>query len=314
MMNKTIPLTMQGMRLDVALAALFPEYSRSMLTAALKKGYIEVNQKLVKPKDKVKGNEEVTLDAGFFTVKEVENCQPENIPLAIVYEDADLLVVNKPANFVVHPGRGNLKHTLVNGLIYYKEGLANLPRAGIIHRLDQNTTGLLLVAKTHAAYNALIKAMKAREIKRHYYALVQGVVLRPNICQTFYGRSLQNRLKMAVKRSGKEAITLYKPYKNFAHFTLVDIELMTGRTHQIRVHMQYLKHPIVGDPLYGQAYHLPSEANLALVTALNNFTRQALHAYKLVFAHPINKKEVNLSIDLPSDMQLLLNKVEQYDI
>lgn len=307
-MNRFLP-NMQGMRLDIALAKLFPDYSRTMLSAALKKGLILLDKNIAKPKDKVKGNEIITIDDSFFTVNTIPNIEPEAIAIDIIYEDESFLVVNKPVGLVVHPGIGNHNHTLVNALLYYDSSLSNLPRAGIIHRLDQNTSGLLLVAKTHAAYKKLTEAMKARHIKRYYFALVYGEIIRSNICKTFYGRCLRNRLKMAVRRSGKEAITLYKPAKNFSHFTLLDVELMTGRTHQIRVHMQYLKHQIVGDPLYGK----PSNEGVG-IPELKTFTHQALHAYSLILDHPITGTKLMLDAPIPDDFQNLLNAIEKYDL
>lgn len=305
---------MQGMRLDVALTKIFPDYSRTMLSAALKKGLILLDAHIAKPKDKVKGNEIITVANDFFTINALPNIEPEAIALHIIYEDEALLVVNKPVGLIVHPGAGNPNHTLVNALLYHNSTLSTLPRAGIIHRLDQNTSGLLLVAKTHAAYKTLTEAMKARQIKRMYFALVHGNIIRPNICQTFYGRCLNNRLKMAVRRSGKEAITLYQPIKNFSHFTLLNIELMTGRTHQIRVHMQYLKHPIVGDPMYGKSYQLIKDLHELIIQELGYFTHQALHAHSLIFDHPIMKNKLTLNAPLPDDFQSLLHMVEKYDL
>lgn len=305
---------MRGLRVDVALAGLFPEYSRAQLTAALKAGHILINEHAYKPKDKVKGEERVRLLSPIIPAIHTKALEPEPIPLEIVFEDEALLVVNKPAGLIVHPGAGQPNRTLVNGLLYHCPDLAQLPRAGIIHRLDQHTTGLLLVGKTPATYNQLAEQMRLRLIKRHYLALVQGRLSTPNTLTTFYGRDPKNRLKMAIRREGKEAITHYRPISLFPHFTLLHLELLTGRTHQIRVHLAHLKHPIVGDPLYGKPPALPKSPHAVLTETLKNFKRQALHAYTLAFEHPTTKEMITLTAPMPDDFRMLIEAVENHDV
>lgn len=330
-LQKLIPKEYYGQRLDSVLAQLFPQYSRSQLSHWLKKGLITVNMQEAKPKDKVLGNEQITFtlvlpgDAKFAP-------QPEAIPLEISYEDEALMVINKPAGLIVHPGAGNPKHTLVNALLYYHANLHHLPRAGIIHRLDKETTGLLIVAKTLPAYTDLNRQMRARTIDRRYLALVQGNLVAGGNITTFYGRHPRNRLKMAVCAQGKEAVTRYLIHQRYGHFTLLNVQLMTGRTHQIRVHMAHIKHPIVGDPLYGKKLNFSatstrlSRFNPTKVSPfseemlwkefhaqLQQFQRQALHAASLAFYHPVSKKLLTFTAPLPDDFQALLSALERYE-
>lgn len=300
-----IPLTAEGQRVDSALAALFPEYSRSQLTRWLKLGQLTLNARTYQPKEKVYGQEQVilTLDA----TPQAAAPRPEAIPLDICFEDEHCLIVNKPQNLIVHPGAGRPDHTLVNALLHYDSTLEQLPRAGIIHRLDKDTTGLLMVAKTLPAYTAWIQHMQQRRIERRYLALVHGRLSQSGQLDTFYGRHPRNRLKMAVCARGKQAISHYSPCENWAHFTLLDIKLETGRTHQIRVHMQYLKHAVVGDQLYGQRY--AAQIAPTLKTHLNAFQRQALHAYRLNFSHPMTHEAKQIEAPLPDDFQALLTAI-----
>ncbi|WP_419418530.1 23S rRNA pseudouridine(1911/1915/1917) synthase RluD [Legionella sp. D16C41] len=306
-----IPKDMYGQRIDVVLAQLFPDYSRSQLSQWLKDGKITVNEQQLKPKDKVLGGElinfTINLDEDIHTTIE-----PEAIPLDIVFEDNEFMVINKPADFVVHPGAGNWTHTLVNALLHYNPALAALPRAGIIHRLDKDTTGLLIIAKTLTAHTYLTRLMQARQIKRRYLALVQGHVIARGEISTLYGRHPHNRLKMAVCAQGKEAITHFSIHKQYTYYTLLDVELLTGRTHQIRVHMAYIKHPIVGDPLYGTRMRLPPEASSELISALQQFKRQALHAKTLSLVHPTNQQLLTFEAALPDDFNHLLTLLDNY--
>jgi 23S rRNA pseudouridine1911/1915/1917 synthase len=297
-----------GQRIDVVLAQLFPDFSRSQLSLWLKEGAITVDEKAYKPKEKVHGGERIKL---HVDLKEQEiEAQAEPIPLNIVFEDECLLVVNKPAGLVVHPGAGNPCHTLVNGLLHHSSDLHHLPRAGIVHRLDKDTTGLLLVAKTLTAHTNLVRQMQAREVQRHYQALTYGHIIAGGHLDTFYGRHPRNRLKMAVCKQGKQAITHFSIQKQYHYFTLLDVTLMTGRTHQIRVHMDHINHPVVGDPLYGGQSRLPAGVTDSVRVAVKQFKRQALHACKLSFMHPESQESLTFTAELPDDFSELLKTLD----
>ena len=299
-----------GQRIDVVLAQLFPDYSRSQLSAWLKNGSITLGRRQYKPKDKVLGGEQISLHVVFD--EHQGRCLPENIPLSVVFEDEHLLIINKPSGLVVHPGAGNLEHTLVNALLHHEPSLQHLPRAGIVHRLDKETTGLLIVAKTLAIHTSLIRQMQAREIQRHYVTLVYGHVISGGTIDTFYGRHPHNRLKMAVCQHGKQAITHYAIKKHYTGFTLLDVKLMTGRTHQIRVHMAHMNHPVIGDPVYGGRNRMPAKLPDELRQGLQQFKRQALHAGFLSLVHPSTQEQLTLTAPLPDDFQSLLTLLDDY--
>ena len=309
-----VPSEAHGLRIDVALAQLFPDYSRAQLTHWLKEGQILLEKRHVKPKDKVVSGETISVNVDLTSINQrPEHDSPEDIPLDIAFEDEHLLIINKPAGLVVHPGAGNPCHTLVNALLHYYPDLAHLPRAGIIHRLDKDTTGLLLVAKTLVAYTQLIRMMQAREIHRHYLALVYGHVIAGNRIETGYGRHPRNRLKKAVCEDGREAITDYRINKSYHDFSLLEVTLLTGRTHQIRVHMAHIKHPVLGDQLYGHPrLRVPSGASEALQQALHDLRRQALHAWKLSFIHPMTEQEIAVEAALPEDFNSLLTLLDEH--
>ncbi len=309
-----VPESLQGARVDKALATLFPSFSRATLTTWLKEGFITVDGESIKPKIKLEGGECIRLMRPEEETPSAESApQPEAIRLDIVFEDAALLVINKPAGLVVHPGAGNPKNTLVNALLHHEPSLNQLPRAGIVHRLDKDTTGLLLVGKTLESYTALVRLMQAREIDRHYVALVHGHLVAGSTLITGYDRHPRQRLKMTVRPhgSGKEAITTYTVRKHYqaAHATLLDVKLMTGRTHQIRVHMAHIKHPIVGDPLYGGRPRHPKQLDDEAKACFLGFKRQALHAEKLSFKHPIKHEQLTFEVPLPDDFQALLHAI-----
>ena len=304
-----IPKELHGLRVDFVLSQIFKDFSRSQLTTWLKEGAVTLNHKHYKPKDKVTGGEHVKLNVTLKS-KDITSL-PEDIPLDIVFEDEHILIVNKPTGLVVHPGAGNHDHTLMNALLYHSPSLQQLPRAGIIHRLDKDTTGLLIVAKTFKAHASLIKAMQAREINRQYLTLVYGHIIASDTINTNYGRHPRNRLKMAVCTNGKEAITHFAINKQYQYFTLLDVTLMTGRTHQIRVHLAHINHPVVGDQLYGGRSRIPAGINQTLRTALQQFKRQALHACKLSLIHPETKENLTLTAPLPDDFALLLTTLDQ---
>lgn len=308
-----VPDEYHGQRIDAVLAQLIPDYSRSQICNWIKKEEVLVNNKACKPKDKAQAGDVIEISVHFSAMDiESASIQPENIPLNIVYEDQELMVIDKPAGLVVHPGAGNPKHTLVNALVHHDPDLVQLPRAGIIHRLDKETTGLLIIAKTLTAHTALIRQMQAREIQRNYITLVQGTIIAGATINTGFGRHPRNRLKMAVVREGRQAITHYRVNKRYTDFTLLNVRLMTGRTHQIRVHLQHIHHPVVGDPLYAGRMKFPPNASESLLQLIHNFKRQALHAASLQFIHPKSAKELTFTAPLPDDFQELLNALDAH--
>ena len=307
-LQTTIPEQYSGKRLDQALAMLFTTYSRERLKAWILSGECLVNDKKKQPKDKILGGENIEINANIeITTK----WQAENLSLNIVYEDQDIIVVNKPANLVVHPANGNLTGTLVNALLHHDPELNKIPRAGIVHRLDKDTTGLMVIAKNLNAHNNLIKQLKKRTINRTYVAIINGTLIAGgSICEPI-GRHHKDRKKMAVIGSGKQAITHYRIIEKLNNYTYIRIQLETGRTHQIRVHMAYIKHSIVGDKTYGGRRHLPKGASLTLQNMLRTFPRQALHASRLELQHPTSGKLVYWEVSLPADMQQLLDVLQK---
>lgn len=301
-----------GLRSDVVLARLFPEFSRSQLSHWLKDGLITFNSQPSHPKNKLFGGEHVVMHVVLTHGMGAD--QPENIPLDVVFEDDHLLVINKPCGLVVHPGAGQQEHTLVNALLYHEPALQHLPRAGIVHRLDKETTGLLIIAKTLPAHTQLIRQMQAREIQKRYKALVHGHIISGGTIDTGYGRHPRHRLKMTVCDGGKQAITHYLVNQHLNGFTLLDVTLITGRTHQIRVHMAHINHPIVGDPLYNLRGRIPANLSSECRAALTSFKRQALHASFLSFEHPVCHNTLMLTAPLPNDFQSLLSSLETTDV
>jgi len=297
-----------GQRLDQALAILFSDYSRSRLQQWIRDGKVLVDGQVRKPKDKVFSGEHVLLRASF---EAQVPCAPEAIPLDLVYEDEHLLVVNKPAGLVVHPAAGNPGGTLQNALLHHDPTLVDLPRAGIVHRLDKNTTGLMVVAKTASAHKLLVEALQAREVKREYRALVVGKPTAGGTVDAPIGRHPSKRTKMAIVLSGKHAITHYRIAERFRIHTLLAVNLETGRTHQIRVHMAHIHYPLVGDHVYGGRLKLPAAADEHTRQMLQTFKRQALHAYRLGLQHPATGEAVEWQVDVPSDMQALLDCLRQ---
>jgi 23S rRNA pseudouridine1911/1915/1917 synthase len=292
-------------RLDVVLAELFPEYSRSRLKLWIEQGQVLVNGNIARPKQKVSGDEEIRL---FVQVIESETtCEAEDIPLDIVYQDESILVINKPANFVVHPAAGHYTGTLQNALLYFDESLATVPRAGIVHRLDKDTTGLMVVARNLTSHKYLVEQIQLHEVIREYQAVVHGVMTGGGMVDRPIGRHPRDRIKMAVTESGREAITHYRLLERFREHSHIRVQLETGRTHQIRVHMSYLHHPIVGDPVYAGRQRVPAGASQELIDYLKAFRRQALHAWKLTFTHPEHGAEVSFEAPLAEDMKKLID-------
>ena len=310
----TVPEALSGQRIDVILAKLLPQYSRSQLSSWLKLGLITVNGKPIKPKEKVLAESIIEIPENWPENQGAnQTCLAEDIPLNVIYEDPHLIIINKPAGLVVHPGAGNKEHTLVNALLHHAPELNELPRAGIIHRLDKDTTGLLVIAKTLPAYTNLVRQMQAREIKRHYLGLVLGHVISGGTIDTLYGRHPHNRLKMTVGVGKRQAITHYRVSQHYQkYFTLLNITLETGRTHQIRVHMQHINHPILGDPLYGKRPLIPAELPQELHNQLLSFNRQALHAKILTLTHPESHETLTFTAELPDDLQTILTTLDNY--
>ncbi|MCX7896916.1 MAG: 23S rRNA pseudouridine(1911/1915/1917) synthase RluD [Rhodocyclaceae bacterium] len=290
-----IPATLAGSRLDAALAAIFPAHSRSRLQAWLIAGYITLDGQRARPKHKVRGGERVCLTVPLAASSPT---LAEAIPLTIVYEDESLLVIDKPAGLVVHPGHGHERGTLMNALLHHAPQLTEIPRAGIVHRLDKDTSGLLVVAKTLAAQTYLVRALAARRITREYWALVVGDLAQAGVIDAPIGRHPVERVKMAVRPGGKPARTHYEPLMRFGVATLVLCRLETGRTHQIRVHMAALGHALVGDPVYGR--RKCADVRLA------RFSRQALHAQRLCLVHPVSGAPLCWESPLPADLATLL--------
>jgi 23S rRNA pseudouridine1911/1915/1917 synthase len=303
-----IPLEYQGLRSDVVLAKLLPSVSRNQITQWIKSGEMQLNHTYFQPKDKIRGGESIQWHLAPPTQK--QTWQPKPLSLDISFEDEHILVINKPAGLVVHPGAGYHENTLVQGLLYYNPNLNHLPRAGIVHRLDKDTTGLLIVAKTSAAHNQLTRQLKDRIITRRYLALVFGQVISGGKITTAFGRDPRNRLKMAVKAQGREAITEYSIQQRFPHATLLSVKLHTGRTHQIRVHMRHIQHPIMGDPLYGQFSYKSRDFTSEQLAYLKAFPRQALHAYTLHLPHPILKTDLTFEAEIPEDFQQFIKILE----
>lgn len=299
---------MAGRRVDQALAELFPDFSRSRLQKWIKDGFVMVNGQTRRPKDQVIGGELIEL---LVVVEDETKWNPEPIALNIVYEDDQIIVINKPAGLVVHPGAGNSHGTLCNGLLHYCPEIGSVPRAGIVHRLDKDTSGLLVVAKTLAAHTNLVEQLQSRQVKREYLALCNNVMTAGGTVDAPIGRHPTNRLRMAVRDNGKPAISHYRVEQRYRAHTLIRVNLETGRTHQIRVHMAYIGYPLVGDVVYGGRLKIPPGCQEAFVNALRSFKRQALHATKLGLQHPASKEWMQWQADIPEDMQLLINFAEQ---
>ena len=300
-----VPVELAGRRFDQALAEMFPEFSRSRLAEWIKAGDALLDGQAVRPRDPVRGGETVTVS--LRTSVETRS-EAEDIPLEIRYQDADVLVIDKPAGLVVHPGAGNPRGTLVNALLHFDPKLAELPRAGIVHRLDTDTSGLMVVARSLRAHAGLIEQLSGREVHRQYVAVVVGPMIAGSTVNAPIGRHPTDRVRPAgVKEGqGKDAVTHYRVRERFRAHTLVECRLETGRTHQIRVHMAHARHPLIGDPLYGGSFRLPKAATPELVEALRTFRRQALHAEKLSFRHPASGEEITTESPMPADMQALV--------
>lgn len=303
-----IPSELSGSRIDQALARLFPDYSRATLQRWITAQQVTMDHQFISPKTKVNGGEHIAIAAQCV---EQNTWQAEAIQLDIIYEDSDLLVLNKPVGLVTHPAAGNWQGTLVNALLHHAPSLAELPRAGLVHRLDKDTSGLLVVAKTLPAHFSLIKQLQARTMQREYHAIVSGCIIAGSTIDAPIGRHPNQRTRMAVTAQGKKAITHYRVSERFRAHTLLQVQLATGRTHQIRVHLASINHPLIGDSTYGWRLRLPRNAQSALVTCLQNYKHQALHAACLGLVHPSSGETLQWHAPPPSDFQQLLTALRE---
>ncbi len=302
-----IDAPLAGLRLDQALARALPQYSRARLQSWIEAGAVRVDGQVRRARDKVHGGEQVRVEARLEPETRVA---AEALPVDVVYRDRGIFVINKPAGMVVHPGAGNVSRTLQNALLALDPKLAVVPRAGLVHRLDKDTSGLMVVARTPEAHAALVAALAAREIERAYLAVCVGVMTGGGTVDEPIGRHRTQRTRMAVRSDGREAVTHYRVLKRFRGHTLVRAELETGRTHQIRVHLAHIGYPLVGDPLYGGRRRIPRGATEQLVAVLNAFKRQALHATRLALNHPLTGKPLVWEVPPPADMVDLIAALE----
>ena len=302
-LSATIPDDMDGMRLDQVLANIFTDYSRSRLQQWIRDGFVQVDGRQLRAKDKVQAGQRVNV---ITQQTEQGDWQAEALPLDIVYEDPQILVINKPKGLVVHPAAGNYSGTLLNALLHHAPELKNVPRAGIVHRLDKDTTGLLVVAKDLASHKSLVEQLQARAFEREYIAVVQGVMTAGGTVDAPIGRHPTQRKKMAVVDSGKPAVSHYRVIERFRAHTLISVKLETGRTHQIRVHMAYIHFPLVGDAVYAGRLKLPAGCTEQLREELRHFGRQALHAHRLGIEHPLSQEHLSWEAPIPADLQHLI--------
>jgi 23S rRNA pseudouridine1911/1915/1917 synthase len=306
-----IPNCFSRQRLDKALTRLMPGHARMHIQQWIKKSLVQVNQHVMTAPDfKIQVDDEITIRIPAKS-NIPQDYHAEKLPLDVIFEDTDLLVVNKPAGLVVHPGAGHAQHTLVNGLLHYDRNLHHVPRAGLIHRLDKDTSGLLIVTKNMYTYLLLTEALKKHEINREYRAIAKGVIPFSGQINAPVGRHRHMRTQMAVHPAGKAAVTRYRVLQQFTAYTYLSIQLETGRTHQIRVHMMHIHHPLLGDPVYGKGMHPKGQLSEPLRHTVNQFKRQALHAYRLKFMHPVKQNLVELKSPLPVDFRTLLQALEK---
>ncbi len=297
----------RGQRLDRALTALFPAYSRARIQVWIKQGQVQVDGKFPRGRDSVRGGEQVVITPSR---ERQANQEAQAIPLKIVFEDAHLLVIDKPPGLVVHPAAGHWQGTVLNALLHHAQQLEGIPRAGIVHRLDKDTSGLMVVAKTLTAHKWLIDQLKEHKIEREYRVVVSGRLISGGEVETWIGRHPIDRKRMAVVERGKLARTHYRLERRFRAHTLLRVRLETGRTHQIRVHMAHLRHPVIGDPVYGGRLKLPRGASQTLIDELQSFKRQALHAARLSLLHPLDGTPLSWEATVPADMQRLIDALD----
>jgi 23S rRNA pseudouridine1911/1915/1917 synthase len=299
----TVPIEFEGQRLDRAAAEIWPDYSRSRIQRWIESGELTVDGRSVQPRLKLKGGETIAVEASIEAAVELK---PEPIPIDVVYEDADLIVIDKPAGLVVHPGAGNPRRTLLNALLHHDPALDRVPRAGLVHRLDKDTSGLLVVARNLTAHQKLVAMIEQREIKRIYRAVCQTALTGGGVIDAPIDRNPRDRTRMMVREGGRESRTHYRLIERFRVHSHIELELESGRTHQIRVHMAHIRAPLVGDPVYGGRPRLPRKPSESLRVALQSFPRQALHARALQFAHPVSNRDLSFESPLPADFKQLL--------
>ncbi len=307
--TQIVPLELGHTRFDQVAAKLFPDYSRSRIQSWIKDGQLTVNGKTLKPKDKLIGGETLLIDA---VLESAEHWQPEPVELDVVYEDDHIIVINKPAGLVVHPGAGTPSGTVLNGLLARYPELATIPRAGIVHRLDKDTTGLMVVARTLQAQTALAAQLQDRSMGREYWAMCMGVMTGGGTVNEPIDRHPKHRTKMSVapEGMGRDSITHYRVEQRYRNHTLVRCKLETGRTHQIRVHLSHIGYPLVGDQLYAGRSRLPKGVSMDVMAVLKGFKRQALHAGYLELVHPFTRDLMNWEVDIPEDFLLLIEAME----
>ena len=310
LLEARIPIQSHCMRLDQVVAELFPDYSRNRLATWIKEGRLTVDGKTMKPRDRALASAHVVLEVVDEPVIE---WQPQKIPLDVIFEDEHILVVNKPAGMVVHPAAGHADGTLVNALLGYAPELDTLPRGGIVHRLDKETSGIMFVARSALAHKSLVAQLSERTVSRTYCAVCTGALTGGGKIDAPIDRHPTARTKMAVVADGKPAVTHYRIAHRFKHYTQLQVNLETGRTHQIRVHMAHRKWPLIGDPVYAGRQRIPAGASEALITALRNFPRQALHAQALEFEHPATGDWLEFETELPDDLVELLEVLDSED-
>jgi len=305
-----IPVRMKGDRLDVALSEMLPDYSRSKITAWIKSGDALINNKAFKPKDKVNGSQVVMLS---LNKKQNNDWSAENIALNVVFEDEDIIIINKPFGLVTHPGAGNWNGTLANALLYYDSELSKLDRSGIVHRLDKNTSGLMVIARNEKSQKYLVEQLQSHSVVREYSAIVYGHMISGGSVNDPIGRDPKDRIKQTVSSNGKDATTHYRVIDRFKSHTHVKAILETGRTHQIRVHLSHIGYPLLGDPMYGGRVRFPKKASEILKESLLEFKRQALHSKKLTLNHPSTGEPMSWKAPLPDDMVKLLAILNEFD-
>ncbi len=305
--DTVIPEEMSGKRLDQALAKLLPEHSRARLQGWIRDGYVLIDKKIMRPRDKIQGGEQVEIQAEI----EVQiSASPENIPLEIIFEDEYLIIINKPAGLIVHPGAGNPQHTLMNALLHHDQKLDQVPRAGIVHRLDKDTSGLLVIARTPQSHTSLVKQLQTRDMHREYVTIVSGVMTAGGTIDQPIGRHPKHRTRMAIVKNGRTAITHYRIIRKYRHHTQLQVNLETGRTHQIRVHMTWYHHPIIGDPVYGAKKQLVKGMDSNLANIVTAFPRQALHARAIQLLHPHSDELMTWEAPIPEDITELIDSLK----